>query len=60
MKGYVGEACPGMRELHARAERDLLEVRYVRQHDGVLLALRCSDGRELWRGLSPPQRVWGQ
>jgi hypothetical protein len=29
---------PRMRELHARAERDLPEVRYVRQHDGVLVA----------------------
>jgi hypothetical protein len=26
-----------MRQLHAGAERDVLEVRYVRQHDGVFV-----------------------
>ena len=34
MKGYEGEALPRMRELHAGAERDVFEVRYVWEHDG--------------------------
>ncbi len=37
-KGYEGEMCGGMRQLHAGAERHLHEVRYVRQHDGVQLS----------------------
>ncbi len=33
MKGYVGEACPECQNFHAGAERDVPEVRHVRQHD---------------------------
>ena len=37
-KGYEGEMCGEVRQLHAGAERDLHEVRYVWQHDGVFVA----------------------
>ena len=42
MKGYVGEACPGMRQLHACAEWHLPEVRHLRRDDGVQLISSAS------------------
>jgi hypothetical protein len=37
----------GVRQLHAGAERDLHEVRYVWQHDGVFLTVICNKQRPL-------------
>ena len=37
-KGYEGEMCSRVRQLHAGAERDVHEVRYVWQHDGVFVS----------------------
>ena len=37
-KGYEGEMCWRVRQLHAGAERDLYEVRYVWKYDGVFVA----------------------
>ena len=39
-KGYEGEMCSRVRELHAGAERHLHEVRDVWQHDGVFVRAR--------------------
>ena len=36
--GYEGEMCGECGQLHAGAERDLHEVRYVWKHDGVQLS----------------------
>jgi len=37
MKGYVGQSLPRMHEFHARPQRDMFEMRYVRKRDGVQL-----------------------
>ena len=36
-KGYEGEMCVGVHELHAGAERHVPQVRHVREHDGVFV-----------------------
>ena len=36
-EGLRGRSLPGMRQLHARAERDVPEVRHVRRDDGVFV-----------------------
>jgi hypothetical protein len=41
-----------VRELHARAERDVFEVQYVREHDGVFVkALNQSMQQCSWRAI---------
>ena len=42
MKGYVGEALPGVWELHHGPQRDVPEVRHVWHYDGEQLR-RCPD-----------------
>ncbi len=37
-KGYEGEMCCGMRQLHPGAQRHLHEVRHVWEYDGVLVS----------------------
>ena len=39
MRGYQGDSCGECGELHAGAERDVFEVRHVREYDGVFVVI---------------------
>ena len=56
-EGLCRRSLPRMRELHAGAERDVLEVRHVREHDGVFVTI--SENRQGGWSDRPPYRVVG-